>query len=324
MRVFVTGGTGFVGSHVVDELIGRDHKPLCLVRETSDTAHLEELGVDTVVGTLEETGELAGAIADSEAVVHIAGIVAAREANDFFEINGEATERLASEAAEADAGLERFIYVSSVAAQGPTDDRSTHDVDPAPVSDYGRSKLIGERGLQQLADEMPVSIFRPPPVFGPRDREMFALFRGAKWGVVPVYGDGSSRTSIVHVYDLADAVVDALEIEHPSGEVFPIDDGRGYSWLELASLCGQAFDTDPWKLPVPASLFSAAAWTSEMWGKVTGQATIFNRDKLAEMQQPAWVCGHENLSEHLDWTPEWSFADGADQTASWYREHGWL
>lgn len=324
MKVFVTGGTGFVGSHVVEALLERGHEPLCLVRQSSDTEHLDSLEVRTVVGSLERPEELTAAISRSDAVIHIAGIVAAGEATEFFRINGEATERLAQVTLEADGELNRFVFVSSVAAQGPTDGRSTHDVDPSPVSDYGRSKLIAERALQQLSSDLPVSIFRPPPVYGPRDQDMLALFRGAKWGVVPVYGDGQSKTSIVHAFDLADAIVDAIEIEHPSGEVFPIDDGQGYTWRQLAHICGGAFDKEPSTLSVPTHLFSAAAWTSEMWGKLTGNAPIFNRDKLAEMQQPAWVCGHQNLTDTLGWEPEWPLERGARQTAEWYREHGWL
>ncbi|MFB6263899.1 MAG: NAD-dependent epimerase/dehydratase family protein, partial [Bradymonadaceae bacterium] len=291
LRVFVTGGTGFVGSHVVDRLVEAGHSPLCLIRETSDTSHLDELGVDTYTGSLGAVEDLRPALEQADAVVHIAGIVKAREPEDFYDINGEATVALAELAAEV-GGFRRFVYLSSIAAQGPGFRPDVEAREPAPVSHYGRSKLLGEEGVQEVAGELPVSIFRPPPVYGPRDHEMFKIFQGAARGVVPVYGDGESVTSVVHVFDLADAVVRSLEREHPSGAVFPIDDGNHYSWNELAKHFGRPFGGEPFTVGVPPFLFSVGARLNEWRGTLTGRAVIFTRDKLAELEQDAWVCGH--------------------------------
>ena len=324
MRVFVTGGTGFVGSHVVEELIERGHEPLCLVRETSDTEHLEEVGAETFLGSLTEIDGLRGAVEACQAVIHIAGLVKVREPRTFYQINGEATCRLAEMAAEANPELDRFVYVSSISAQGPGIYRDEYPGECNPVSHYGKSKLLGEKGVRGVAEEMPVSIFRPPPVYGPRDTDMFALFRGAKLGVAPVYGSGQSRMSVIHIFDLADAIVESVEREHPTGSIFPIDDGADYSWVELSEMAGKAFDKRPWTIPIPGVAFKTAAHVSEWWGKLTDQAMIFSRDKVAEMEQDSWVCGNRRLREELDWRPEWPLERGAEQTARWYVDNGWL
>lgn len=326
MRVFVTGATGFVGSHVVEGLLDAGHEPFCLVRETSDTDHLDALGVEQFVGSLDDIDGLAPAVEASDTVIHLAGIVKARDPEDFYRLNGEATASLAELCAGLDEPLERFVYVSSLSAQGPCFSPGTEETtqESEPVSHYGRSKLLGEDGAQSHADSMPVTIFRPPPVYGPRDLEMFRLFQGASLGVAPIFGGGESKLSVVHIFDLVDAMLTSLEADHPSGTVFPIDDGEYYSWRDLVQTAGEAFGKDPMTIPVPPLFFEAGARASELWGNLTGQAMIFTRDKLAEMKQPHWVCGHRALTELLDWEPAWPLDRGAKQTAEWYIDHGWL
>ncbi len=326
MRVFVTGGTGFVGSHLVEHLLEAGHDPLCLIRQTSDTAHLDGLGVDTFVGSLADVESMRPALEQVDAVVHVAGVIKVRDFDDFYRFNGEATGELARLAAEVNAELERFVFVSSVSAQGPSQGPNPRpsQAEPAPVSHYGKSKLLGEEQLDELVDELPISIFRPPPVYGPRDHEMLAAFQMAKYGVAPVYGDGEGYLSLVHVNDLAHAIVAALDIDHPSGTVFTIDDGQVHTWKTLTRDFGEAMGKTPRHLPVPRVLFHTAGHISEAFGRLTGRATIFNTDKVAEMSQSSWVCGHARLRELLDWQPAWPIERGAHQTAQWYLDHGWL
>lgn len=326
MKVFVTGATGFVGSHVVDRLVQRGHDPLCLIRETSDTTHLDEVGVDTHVGSLADVETMRGALEQAEAVIHIAGVIKVRDFDDFYVINGEATGELARLAHMANPNLDRFVYVSSVSAQGPSQGPEPRALDrpPQPVSHYGRSKLLGEERIAPLIDDLPVTIFRPPPVYGPRDYEMLAAFQMAKWGIAPVYGDGEGYLSLIHVHDLAGAIVRAIEVEHDSGAVFTIDDGQVHTWKSLTRDFGRAIGKEPRHVCVPRGLFHAAGRISEAFGRLTNRATIFNTDKVAEMAQSSWVCGNALLRERLDWEPQWSIERGAHQTAAWYLEEDWL
>lgn len=326
MKIFVTGATGFVGSHVVEQLIDDGHEPICLVRETSDTEHLDGLGVDTFVGSLAEVDGMRAALEEVDAVVHMAGVIKVRDFDDFYRLNGDATAALAELAAEVNPGLERFVYVSSVSAQGPSAGAAPRpdSAQPDPVSHYGRSKLLGEQGVASVSDRIPVTIFRPPPVYGPRDYEMLNVFRMAKYGLAPVYGDGSGHLSLIHVFDLARAIGLAVDVEHSSGVVFPIDDGQVHTWKSLTSDFADAMGKDARHLCVPRVLFHAAGHLSEAFGRLTNRATIFNTDKVAEMSQNSWVCGNERLGDLLDWQPDWPIDRGAELTAEWYLEKGWL
>jgi nucleoside-diphosphate-sugar epimerase len=324
MDVFVTGGTGFVGSHVVDRLIEVGHEPLCLVRETSDTEHLEEIGAEAYVGSLGDVEGLRAAVEEVDAVVHIAGVIKVREPREFYEINGESTAELVKMTADAAPDLDRFVYISSIAARGPGFDPDETGTNGEPVSHYGRSKLLGDKGVRGVADELPVTIFRPPPVYGPRDHEMFKLFQGAKYRVAPMYGRGEGRTSVIHVFDLARAVERRLEVDHETGSIFHIDDGDHYTQAELVEICGDVLGTCPLKVPVPGVLFKVAASVNETVASLRGEAAIFTRDKVAEMEKDAWVCGNRRLRDKLGWEPEWSIEEGTEQTAEWYREHDWI
>ncbi len=326
MRVFVTGGTGFVGSHVVEHLLEAGHSPVCLVRKSSDTKHLEELGVELCEGSMSKPAALADTLAGVEAVLHIAGIIKARTYDEFFAVNGAACGELAAVAAKANPDLKRFVLVSSVAAQGPGEGNRGRSAgrEPEPVSQYGKSKLAGERSVREFCGDLPLTIVRPPIVYGPRDYGMLDVFKMASYGLAPVYGKGAGYLSVVHVDDLARAIVACIEQEHPSGSVFTVDDGKAYSWLELTKAIAGAFGKRPLTLKLPPVAFKIAANLSEGYGRVVGKAMIFGRDKCLEMGQESWVCGHEEISAVLGWSPQITLEEGAAETARWYRENRWI
>ncbi len=325
MKVLVTGATGFLGSHVVEVLLEHGHEVVALVRATSDVAFLEERKVELRQASL-ETGEgLAEALSGMEAVVHSAGVVKARSAEEFNRVNAEGSANLVRAAAQVEPKLRRFVYISSLAAHGPSSEGNPRDpaADAAPVTHYGRSKLAGELAVLSHKDQLPITVIRPPAIYGPRDKEMFAFFKSVSRRLVPLIGK-ENTASVIYGADCARAVVAALEKDHPSGRIYFVDDGRIYTWSEMGRALQDALEVRALPVRVPAAVFTAAAYASELYGKFTRQSVMLTRDKLNELRQPHWVCESQAIQKELGWRPSVDFYEGARETAQWYRIHGWL
>src|SRR6185295_5498225 len=211
MRVLLTGGSGFLGSFVAEQLAGEGHIVRALVRPRSERKLLEQIArLELAPGAIEDRASLDAAVKGVDAVVHVAGIVKARRPADFFEVNTQGTKNLLE--ASIRQGVGRFVYVSSLAAVGPSADGKPvpDDVEPRPVTQYGRSKLEAERAVLQAKDKLHVTVVRPPLIYGPRDRETLAFFTSVRNGVLPMTGDGTNTLSVIYVADCAAAVVRAL------------------------------------------------------------------------------------------------------------------
>jgi nucleoside-diphosphate-sugar epimerase len=327
MRVFLTGATGFVGSHVARYLLAEGHTLQALVRRRSDTADLERLGVERAIVSLNDFRGLTHAIEGCDAVVHIAGLIKSRSDGEMLEVNARCTATLGRAALAACPDLTRFVYVSSIAAAGPgpADLRPMREQDPArPVSVYGRSKRLGEEHLIALADRLPLTILRPPVVYGPRDRELLKVFRMVKARLMLVRGRGEARVSLIYVEDLARAVALSLTTPHPSGSVFFLEDGEAWSWPDLGQAIGEGFGRSPHTVHVPDWTLAVAARATAAYGRLTRRAVFFTPDKLMEMRQSNWACSSRSIRDTLGWQPQTRLRDGARRTADWYREAGWL
>jgi len=212
-RMLVTGATGFVGSNLVAHLRKQDWPVRCLVRDKARATTLQQLGAELSLGTLADQESLERAIADTEVVFHLAGRIRALRSQEFIKDNAEGTRRVA-EACAAQKNPPVMVLVSSMAAGGPSrpgSPRRESDADQ-PVSDYGRSKLAAERAAMGMSNEVPVSIIRPPIIFGPGDRSSLPIFQGVKsLRLHPVPGFRKFPISIVYVADLCEALVRIAE-----------------------------------------------------------------------------------------------------------------
>jgi 2-alkyl-3-oxoalkanoate reductase len=328
MRVLLTGGSGFVGSYVAEQLAALGHTVRALVRPHSDSKLLKTLkNVEFAPGAVEDRASLQAAVRGVDAVVHVAGLVKARRPEDFFAVNAEGTQNLLA-AAEAHAPvLRRFVYVSSLSAVGPSPDgKPVPDDAPArPVTHYGRSKLAGEQAVLGAKDRIPVTVIRPPLIYGPRDRETLAFFTSVKRGVLPVLGDGTNTLSVVYGEDCAAAIVRATVTNGPSGRAYFVDDGSVYVWRDALAEVEKAMGRRAFfrlGLPMPAVVVAAAA--TQLYGKVTGTAQMLTLDKLNELKQRHWVCEGTGARRDLGWQPRTTWHDGVAKTVAWYQQAGWL
>ncbi len=314
MTIAVTGGTGFVGQAVIDlacrhGLKQRNDRPEKECLPLKALARREQApceGVEWVPGDLADRAALAGLVAGTGAVLHIAGVVNTPDPMGFHLGNVTGTEALIKAAQKA--GVQRFVFVSSLAAREPA------------LSKYGQSKRHAEEVVQ--ASGLDWTIVRPPAIYGPRDREILELFKAARWGVVPLPPPG--RASIIHVADLARLLL-ALVLggERVSGQILEPDDSHagGWSHRELAKAIGQAVGRRVWAPATPKAVMKAAAWFD---CRVRGVKAKLTPDRVGYMCHPDWVSRLDKAPPAELWRAEIPTRDGLIDTAAWYREQGWL
>ncbi|WP_437598004.1 NAD-dependent epimerase/dehydratase family protein [Sorangium sp. So ce590] len=330
MKVLVTGASGFLGSHVAEQLVQKGHGVVALVRRSSNTKFLSSLrGVELAYGAIEDAESVRRAVVDApgvDAIVHSAGLVKARDEAEFFRVNVGGTRNLL-DAAKAAPSMKRLVFVSSLAAVGPSLDGRpvAADARPAPVTRYGRSKLEAERLVLAEKDALPVVVVRPPMIYGPRDQESFAFFQSVARRFLPMLGDGRNTLSVIYASDAAAACIRALEADVPSGRAYFIDDGRVYVWRDMLAHVEAALGARALvRVGMPFSLVRGAALASEGIGRLTGKPVMLTRDKLNELAASHWVCDSGDARRELGWEPQVGWAEGTRRAVAWYREHGWL
>ena len=327
MKVLVTGATGFIGRHAVRALTEAGHEVVCLVRETSNRAPLATHAPRFAVGDIGRP-ETLGPIAEVDAVLHLASLLKMPWKPAFQTVNAAGTGHVAHACAEA-SSPPTLVVVSSLAAGGPSAEHPRREADgAAPASIYGRVKLDAEAAALAVADRAPVTVVRPPLVFGEGDTTALPLFRGVAkgWHLVP--GGPDRRVSFVHATDLALALVTAIERgERADGEVgrgvYYVADPARPTFAEFGAMVGEALDRPPRILRVPAPLLWCAALATEVVGRLRDRPAFFNLDKYREARAGSWICDPAKAMEQLDFAPV-DPLERLRQTATWYQAQGWL
>ncbi len=317
----MTGATGFIGSHLVEELIKKGYGVTCLVRQTSHLKWIEGLEADIVYGDCEDEDSLGQIPQDLDYVFHLAGLTKARRDKDFFCVNVEGTKNLLRAVMARAPRVRRFIYLSSLAAAGPSRNGSplNESAEPRPVSSYGRSKLESEGAIMTQRNALPVTIIRPPAVYGPRDRDFFVLFRMIKKGFYPYWG--KCYYSLLYVDDLIRGVIMAAEAKDAEGGMYFLSDGRIYSGDDIANEIANVLDARVVKMRIPRPFLAVLVKIGEKMGR---EASIINRDKLKELNYFHWTCDSSKAGRDFKFVPKVSIKEGIKWTADWYRIHQWL
>ena len=326
MRVLITGASGFLGSHVAEQLVESGHQVRCLVRRSSQVAHLSHPAIELAYGTVDAADSLPAAMQDVDAVVHCAGVVKARNADEFDAVNHQGTRNLLEATERHAPGVRRFVHVSSAAIMGAGAEGRPHRRDTVanPSTEYGRSKLAAEGAARAFADRLPITVLRPPAIYGPRDTEMFAFFQMVSFGIALRLADYKSM-SLVYGPDVARACIDAIDVQVPSGSSFFVTDGRSWTFDQMADAVADAMGVETWARPgIPSVVLRAAAHASEAIGRWTNKAMMFNRDKVNELSIEHFAIDIDDTVRELGWSPRVEFPEGAKRTAQWYRANGWL
>jgi nucleoside-diphosphate-sugar epimerase len=323
VKALVTGGTGFVGSHLVEALARRGDRVTLLVRSPERAAHLASLpGLRSVPGDLHDQEALARASAGQEVIYHVAGLVAARDEAHFLRINRDGVDHIVRAARRA--GGPRLVLVSSLAAGGPTvaGRPLTGDEPPRPVTAYGRSKLAGEEIVR--ASGLPWTILRPPLVYGPRDTEVLRVFKLARLGLVPLLGPGDQELSVVYGPDLAGALVAAARAESAVGRTYYPCHPATVSTRDLVRAAGRVVGRRVRTFPLGMTLSRVLLFVTGSTAALLGRTTVLSRDKAGEFLQPAWTCDPARLTEETGWRAVHDLEAGLAETVTWYRSEGWI
>lgn len=334
--VLVTGASGFIGRRLVRRLMERGGRVWCLVRAESSIEGLRSAGALLVKGDVTDAGSVERALAESQAgaVFHLAGLVRAVRRDALARVNTGGVEVIAAACADR-TNPPTLVIVSSLAAAGPCDgDRLRVEGDvPAPVSNYGRSKLAGELAAAGFAAAAPISIVRPPIVFGPGDQGVLEVFRPiARWGVHIVPGWSDHRLSLLYVDDLVDGLILVAEKGErlirqgkPGQGVYLIAGDDSPTYAEIGGLIAKALGREPpLALRLAGPLLRLVGLGGDLISRVRGRAGWIGSDKVTEALAGSWTCSSGKIRGQVGWTTAATLAVRLKETAEWYRQAGWL
>jgi dihydroflavonol-4-reductase len=324
MRVLVTGGTGFLGSHLTESLL---EDPGCevfvLVRDPSKPRWLE--GIDGVRWIPGDLKKVPGLPAGLDCVYHLAGLTKTLRPSEYYSVNRDGTANLLR-ALERQKGCPRFVHLSSLAAVGPsTPGRGVREDDaPHPVSPYGESKLEAESGVLEYKDRFPVVLLRAAAIYGPRDEDFLEYFRWIRRGIMPLVGR-RKVLSLVFVRDVVRACRLAADPGRPAGEIFNIAHPKPLAWDDIgraaARLLGKK--TVPVFLPVWSAYLASLA--SAGVERLTGSGNaLFNMSKARQMKVDGWVADVRKARRKLGFEAVFSLEQGLGETLAWYLWKGLL
>ncbi|MGD9488482.1 MAG: NAD-dependent epimerase/dehydratase family protein [Calditrichaceae bacterium] len=326
MKILLTGATGFIGSFLAESLLNRGYEVRCLVRSTSNLRWIADLDVECFYGSLNDRKALGDAIKDVDYVYHIAGVTKADSEEKFYRGNYEGTKNLIDAVINSKHKIKRFLMVSSQAACGPSPTISpvNESIDPVPITFYGRSKLAAERYVMGLSKKVPVTIVRPPVVYGPRDTDVLEMFKTAKMRLIPQLGGREKYFSLIYAKDLVNGIILAAENKKSAGKIYFLANSKPVSADEFARIILDLLGKRGIRVSIPMPLMKLIATVSETYAKFSGKDTIINRQKILEMEPDFWVCSAKKAKEDFGFEAETSLEDGIRETLSWYVRNNWL
>lgn len=337
-HALITGASGFVGGWLAEFLVRSGYQVSALVRNPAVSEHLSRLDLRWIQGDLHDESALTQAVSQVNTVFHVAGLVRALRPQELFEVNEDGVHNVLN-ACAARQSPPNVVVVSSLAAAGPSrNDAWKVESDLSkPVSNYGKSKLAGERAARKFADKLRISIVRPPIVFGGRDTAFAEMIRPiVQLGLHPYPGALPLRKySIVHVQDLCralwlisergEAISSSDENDQRARGVYFVADPKRYGYIELGNMLAQAMGA---RFMIPSPMFDTICWiggtVNELAGRWRGKPYLVNLDKVRESTAGSWTCSPEKTVRQFAWSPQRSAAERMQETVDWYFEEGWF
>lgn len=322
----ITGGTGFVGSHLVDLLLSKGYEVWCIVRKSSNTKWLNGKNVKLLDCGLNDKNELLKVIKDVDYIFHVAGVVKSKTKEGYFLGNVETTKNLLETVIENKINLKRFVVVGSLTATGPSlDGIPVNEQSPCnPITTYGKSKLEEEKLALSYKERIPITICRAPAVYGQRDTEIFIYFKSFSKGLTTLIGFDEKKLSLIHVIDLVEGIHQSALSEKSIGEVYFISSEEFYTWEQINNITARIFNKKPFVIRIPHFVVYLISAVAQFFSYFSSKAATLNIEKAKDLTQKYWICDTSKAKEHFNYKQKVSIEEGITQTIKWYKEQGWI
>ena len=322
----VTGANGFVGSYLCELLIERGWSVRALVRKTSDLRWLPVDRIEKAFGDVTDFASLQPAVDGVDTIFHAAGVTRQPNEAAYDLINAAGSANVARAAAGAGRPPRRILLVSSLAAGGPSEPRKVRKEEDKvrPISPYGRSKLRGEIELAKHAGTVPYTILRPTAVYGPRDRGFLKLALMARKGWLFEISGQIQRVAVVHVKDLARAIVDAAESDRTIGRRYYIAHPEPTDWIEIGEWMAEVLGTSVRTVGIPRWTVPLLAPMNALVWSLKKRPNPIPLDRIDDLLAPSWMCSTRNASTDFGFAAEIDTKPGIQQMVRWFVENKWL
>ncbi len=332
-HLIVTGATGFIGSFIVEKAMEQNWTIIVLSRSGSNVKWLKSKGIDifetdfgsvkSIKTTLEQILTKYGSV---DYMVHNAGVTKANDGFQFDLVNHQYTHNLLVATMQSGMNLQKFVFISSLAAIGHGDENSLEpiksDSSPQPDTVYGKSKLKAENYIKTL-NNINWLIIRPTGVYGPREKDYFLMLKTIKKGLAPIIGFRTQYLTFVHASDLANVIISALKSQHKQ-KAYIVSDGNTYTSIQYRTMCKQMLNKNAVNLTVPLALLNIISWVLQFTFGLFGKTPTLNRDKFYTLKASNWKCDISDTIADFNYHPEYNLNTGLKQSIEWYQKEGWL
>lgn len=328
-KILVTGASGFIGSHIVEEALQQGYDVWAAVRQSSSREFLKDERIHFIELNLSSQQQLEEQLHGHafDYVVHAAGATKCLHVEDFYRINTEGTKNLVSALLAVGMPLKRFVFISSLSIMGAIHEQQPYqeicDTDtPHPNTAYGRSKLEAEQWLEKM--DFPYVILRPTGVYGPREKDYFMQIKSIKGHVDFAVGFQRQDITFIYVTDVVQAVFLAFE-KGQTGRKYLLSDGEVYQSATFSNYVHEELGRPWWiRFTAPVWVLRIVTFCGEYWGRWTKKMTALNNDKFNILRQRNWRCNIEPARHELGFEPKVKLKEGVHRSIVWYKENGWI
>lgn len=322
----VTGGTGFVGSHLVDLLLNKGYEIRCITRKSSDLKWLKDKDVKIFDCGLYNKEALKEVIREADYVYHVAGVVKSKTKEGYFRGNVDTTRTLIEATLESNSNLKRFLVVSSQTVTGPSLDGKpvNEETKCRPITTYGKSKWEEEKLVLSFKDKLPITICRAPAVYGERDTEIFIYFKTFSKGLTTTVGFNEKKLSLIHVLDLVNGFYLAATNQKSNGQIYFISSEEFYTWSQINNITSTIIGKKPIVIKVPHFLVYSIAAVAQFAAMFSSKPATLNIEKAKDITQQFWICDTSKAINELGYHQNISIEEGIRRTIEWYKKMNWI